>query len=153
MIIHQAQVLLKKKKPMIERFQRPTLGPVRNNDIVTSEFIQVIHTGNSHWVSLSSVGCQENEIKIYDSLYNNILSSEVEQQVDCMLGGVPCKVTVASVQQQQKGFDCGIFAIAFATRLTLGQDPTSVEFNIPLMREHLYRCIESGNMELFPTIA
>eukprot|EP00794_Sanderia_malayensis_P001230 gene1230-1353_t len=76
-IIHQDLVLLKKKNPMIEAFQRPTLGP----ETVTGF-------------------------------------------------GVPCKVTVASVQQQQNGFDCGIFA-AFAKCLALGQDPMSVEFNIP----------------------
>ena len=152
-IVHQAQALLKKKNPLIEGFQWPTLGPVRNYDIVSSEFIQIIHTGNSHWVWVSSVGCQENEVKVYDSLYNNLLSSEIEQRVDCMLGGVPCNITVASVQQQQNGFDCGIFAIAFATCLTLGQDPTLVEFNIPQMRRHLYKCIESGNMELFPTLS
>ncbi len=49
-IVHQAQVLLKKKNPMIEGFQRPTLGPVRNYDIVSSEFVHIVHTGNSHWV-------------------------------------------------------------------------------------------------------
>ena len=138
-IVHQAPVLLKKKNPMIEGFQWPTLGPVRNYDIVSSEFVQIIHTGNSHWVCVSSVSCQENEIKIYDSLYNNILSSEAELQVDCMLGGLPYNIIVAAAQQQHNSFDCGVFAIAFATFFTLGQDPTFVEFNIPKHDKRLTR--------------
>ena len=56
-IIQQAQILLKKANPLIESFQRTTLGPIRNFDIVTSEFIQILHTGHMHWVCVSSIGC------------------------------------------------------------------------------------------------
>eukprot|EP00795_Rhopilema_esculentum_P017025 gene17025-8530_t len=69
----------------------------------------------SHWVCVSSIGYQNDEIKIYDSLYNNVISNEVEQQIECMLGGAPFRMMVASVQQPQNGSNCGIFAIAFAT--------------------------------------
>ena len=44
-IIQQAQILLKKANPLIESFQRTTLGPIRNFDIVTSEFIQYFILG------------------------------------------------------------------------------------------------------------
>lgn len=47
-IIQQAQVLLQLENTAIDDFQRPTLGPVRNFDIVSSEFL---HTGNSHDMS------------------------------------------------------------------------------------------------------
>ena len=56
-IIHMAQVLLHEAKPSIECFQRPTLGPARNFDVVSAEFIQLLHTGNNHWVCISSIGC------------------------------------------------------------------------------------------------
>ena len=49
-IIQEAQVLLQKVNPGISGFQRPKLGPVRNFEIVTSEFIQILHVGNSHCV-------------------------------------------------------------------------------------------------------
>ena len=51
-IMQQAQVLLHNVNTSIEGFQRPTLGPVRNFDVVTSEFIQILHTGSDHWVFL-----------------------------------------------------------------------------------------------------
>lgn len=37
-IIQQAQILLKQVNPLFEGFQRTTLGPVRNFDVVTSEW-------------------------------------------------------------------------------------------------------------------
>ena len=40
-LIQQAHVLLHNVNMSIEGFQRPTLGPVRNFDVVTSEFIQI----------------------------------------------------------------------------------------------------------------
>ena len=45
-----AQVLLQEINPLIEGFQRPTLGPVRNFSIVSGEFMQLFHTGQNHWV-------------------------------------------------------------------------------------------------------
>ena len=56
-IIHSAQVLLQKINPLIEGFQRPMLGPVRNFSVVSGEFVQLLHTGKDHWVCVSLVGC------------------------------------------------------------------------------------------------
>ena len=56
-IIHEAQVILKMIDPPIEGFQRPTLGPRNNFDIVGVEFIQLLQTGGNHWVCVSSIGC------------------------------------------------------------------------------------------------
>ena len=56
-IIHEAQVILKMIDPLIEGFQRPTLGPRNNFDIVGGEFIQLLQTGGNHWVCVSSIGC------------------------------------------------------------------------------------------------
>ena len=73
-IIHSAQVLLQKINPLIEGFQRPTLGPVRNFSVVSGEFVQLLHTGQDHWVCISSVGCPPGTVKLFDSLYHDIIS-------------------------------------------------------------------------------
>ena len=57
-IIQQAQVILMQVNPLIKGFQRTILGPIRNFDIVTGEFVQILHTGSQHWVCISSIGCQ-----------------------------------------------------------------------------------------------
>ena len=77
-IIHQVQVYLREINPLIEGFQWPSLGRCRNFNIVSGEFIQILHTGNSHWVCVSSIGCLPGIINLYDSLYHNIIEEKVE---------------------------------------------------------------------------
>ena len=50
------------------------------------------------------------------------------------------------------GFDCGLFAIAFATALCNGVDPHGLSLDQGAMREHLVGCFEEGEMlpEEFP---
>ena len=55
-IIHGAQVLLQTINLLIEGFQHPTLGPVQDFSVVSGEFVQLLHTGQDHWVSVSSLG-------------------------------------------------------------------------------------------------
>ena len=51
-IIQQAQVLLQQHNSLIDGLQRPTLGRVRNFDVASGEFIQILHTGTDHWTRL-----------------------------------------------------------------------------------------------------
>ena len=65
--------------PLIEGFQRPTLGPVRNFSVVSGEFVQTLHTGQNHWVCVSSVGYIPGTVILFDSYHDIIL--QVENQV------------------------------------------------------------------------
>ena len=150
-VIHQAQVFLRQQNPNVDGFQRLTLGPWRNFNVVTSDFIQILHTGNSHWVCVSSIGCPEGQINLYDSLYN-IIATEVEEQMKSLLGGKESKIIVAPVQQQGNGSDCGVFAIAFATCLVHLVGPVTVDFDIPKTRPHLISCFKSRFLHLFPVL-
>ena len=85
-IIYQAQVLLKQLCPNIEGLQRTTLGRVRNFDVISGEFIQILHTGGNHWVCVSSTGCLKGHVNLYDSLYHDIRSDEVTGQTKSLLG-------------------------------------------------------------------
>ena len=42
--------------------------------------MQILHAGNYHWVCISSVGCSDGIVNLYDSLYHNVISKEVEEQ-------------------------------------------------------------------------
>lgn len=149
-IIHRAQVLLHEANPFIEGFQRPTLGRIRNFNVVSSEFIQLLLTGNDHWVCISSIGCLAGHVNLYDSFYHDIISQEVEEQTNDLLGGSLVALNVVPVQQQTNGSDCGVFAIAFATCLTLERDPSQISFDIHGMRPHLASCLRNGALSLFP---
>lgn len=150
-IIHSAQVLLQKINPLIEGFQRPTLGPVQNFSVVSGEFVQTLHTGHDHWVCVSSVGCPPGTVKLFDSLYHDLISQEVEDQVKDLLADSFQKLEFAPCQQQRNGSDCGVFAIAFATSIVFGSAPQNMTFDIAKMRPHLVACLRAGVMSQFPS--
>ncbi|PFX11550.1 Inhibitor of growth protein 5 [Stylophora pistillata] len=151
-VIQEAHILLKQVNPMIKGFQRTTLGPARNFDVVTSEFVQILHTGNHHWVCTSSVGCLPGTVNLYDSLFHDIIANEVEEQLKDLMANKLTGINIVPVQQQGNGSDCGVFSIAFATCIVYGRDPGMVTFDVPQMRPHLSRCLKTGVLSPFPQV-
>ncbi len=46
--------------------------------------------------------------------------------------------------------DCGLFAVAFATAIAFGEDPTNIFFDQETMRGHLFKCYNNGFLSPFP---
>ena len=109
--------------------------------------MQLLHTGQDHWVCVSSVGFPPGTVKLFDSLYHDMISQEVEDQVKDLLADSFQKLEYAPSQQQTNGRDCGVFAIALATSLT----PQDMTFDIAKMRPHLVACLRAGAMTQFPS--
>ena len=63
------------------------------------------------------------------------------------------KINSLNKQTQRGGADCGLFAIAVATSLGYGDDPAKSTFQQENLSEHLLKCLESGNLTIFPTVA
>ena len=80
-IIHHAHTLPRDIDPTKEGLQRPTLGPCRNLGQVSGQVIQILLTGNQHWVSVSTVRSDDGIVDLCDSLYHNVIENEVEEQV------------------------------------------------------------------------
>ncbi len=51
---------------------------------------------------------------------------------------------------QSGSYDCGLFAIAFATEVAHSKDPGACRFEQCKMRKHLFKCIRSGTLTPFP---
>ena len=138
--------------PLLEGLQRPTLGRVRNFDVVSGEFIQILHTGSDHWVCISSVGCLPGKVRVhlYDSLFHDVISQEIEEQTNDLLGGGLVELQFVPVQQRTNDSDCGLFVIAFAVSLVFGTDPKHVTFDTPKMRPHLASCLKDEKLSMFP---
>ena len=150
-IVQAAQVLLQEVNPLLEGLQRPTLGCVRNFDVVSGEFIQIPHTGSDHWVCVSSIGCLPGNVHLYDSLFHDIINQEIEEQTnDKLLGGKLVQLQFVPVQQQTNNSDCGVFAIAFAVSLALETNPKHVTFDTSRMRSHLAFCLKAQKLSMFP---
>ena len=53
--------------------------------------------------------------------------------------------------KQSNGYDCGPYALAFATALLIGHDPSQLEFNAGKIRKHAMQCLITGEISSFPT--
>lgn len=78
--IHAAQKLLKKKFPHIGGLQPPILSQTGQWQVMSSEGIQILHCRN-HWICVSTIGCPENTINLYDSMNHRKTSQGLVVQI------------------------------------------------------------------------
>ena len=151
-IIHEAHIILKRIGNLkgIQGFQRPTLGPVRQFDIMTGPFIKIVNISNNHWICFSSIHSPPGYVDVYDSLSTPVNQEIIGLAYD-LTGPAFQGIRCIPVQQQKNLSDCGVFSIAFATSLVYGQNPMNVTYNINQMRPHLMQCLKRGNITPFPT--
>ena len=151
-IVNAAQSLLKKANPRMAGFQSVALGLTMSFDVEPGEFVQILHSGHGHWLTISTVGTQHPEVQVYDSMYT-CCPTACKTQIASLLATNHSAIELKymDVQMQSGGYDCGLFAIAFATALTYGSQPGLFLFDQEKMRRHLRKCFEDGQITPFPT--
>ena len=129
-IIHAAQMLMREKSPFVGGLQPPCRGQNCSFDVEGGEFIQILHNGYDHWLTVSTVGVAESAVvRVYDSLYPH-LTTKTQQQIAAIINTPKPKIQLEliDVQNQSGSNDCGAFAIAFATALIFGEEPGKLIF-------------------------
>ena len=120
-------------------FQDTCLGLTMAFDIQCGEFIQILHDGHGHWLTISSIGASKEvtEIFVYDSTYPSI-GTYTKKLIAALVSSQEKKIVIKmmNVQLQAGGCDCGLFAIAFATGLANGIQPGECSFKLDAMRRH-----------------
>lgn len=132
----------------MEDQQWPVLGPTRMFERTTSPFIQILHTGNSHWICVNSLGVDHGTVNLYDSLFHYVIEKVVEEKVINLVGQSNYfGVQVISVQQQNNGSDCE----ALQRHLEHVWHTASNHKQRNLIFHKWDRILKSGMMKLFPT--
>ena len=116
------------------------------------EFVQVLNVRRSHWIAISNIGCQGGVVNVYDSMPNCDLPRRTKQQIAAILFWKKqnFRLQFQAVQEQRGGSDCGLFAVAFATSLCVGHDPTLISYKQHLLCNDLRECLEKRMMTAFP---
>ena len=52
--------------------QPPCVQHVLAFKVHSGEFIQIVHVRNNHWCVVSTVGCENGVVNVYDSLYPSV---------------------------------------------------------------------------------
>jgi hypothetical protein len=156
--INLAQNLLSMQFSNVGGFMDTVLSITNGFSVVktTEKFIQVLHTTNQHWICVANMDENReanNAVEVYDSLSSGTITPSVATQFSsfCFSPTRSIRVEIKKVQQQENGVDCGLYAIAFATTLAFGEDPTKVMYDPLQLRGHLISCFEDGKMRKFPT--
>ena len=117
---------------------------------VTGKYVQIFHVNDNHWITVSTIQAKPGTVHIYDSAIQNPTLSILNMISRYhRYEGSFLNFEVLNVQQQPNSYDCGPYAVAFATSLVSGLDPTQLTFNKP--REHLLECFKSGKLTQFPS--
>ena len=122
--------------------------------------VQIFSNLDGHWVC-SAKGFHGDDTIVCDSLSNSSggkLNTGLEVQLSHVYGSPRSNlyVTVPRTDQQPNGFDCGVYAIAFATSLcfaSLKKDHTQYHMEQYIhseMRPHLFKCFNKRLMTRFP---
>ena len=83
-IILEVYINLKKIDPTMQGLQDPILGPVLQFKRVHNPFAQILHTGIGY--GYAPVGSSNGIVNLYDSLYHNAITKEVEEQAINLVG-------------------------------------------------------------------
>ena len=97
----------------------------QTHSLPTTNALQIMNIKDNHWI----VGIRRGDtVHIYDSLYASLDctdASMVQTNFRCRLGAI----RHAKCPKQTGGSDCGPFAIAMATSLAFGEDPSDRQYS------------------------
>ena len=123
--ISMAQSLIQNQFPKLNGLMSSLLQlnkPLPNS----TNALQVINTGRSHWVLISTINCLQGEVRLYNPLYTSLSSETKTIIAQLMCTEKPSvAVHIMNVSKQAGTQDCGLFAIAFMTSLAYGNNPTT----------------------------
>ena len=116
------------------------------------DYVQMLHCRGCHWITVSTIGCANGVINVYDSLYEDV-DFDTHKSIREVFSESNITFHLPKVQKQKGAHDCGLFAIAFATKLCFSQDPIGVsatEFSQDALRGHFISCLENSYFMNFP---
>ena len=118
---------------------------------IPKNFVQIIHVGDCHWACLSNKFSEDNTVELYDTLFTkpgDTIQEQVSTIMNCEMADIG--IQVMNVVPQQSGHSCGLYAIAVAVDLCLGNDPCSSLYDEEQMRNHSELCFNKQVIIQFP---
>lgn len=113
--------------------------------------LQILYRGDllviGHWVCIYY---DTKILRIYDSLQYKDFPPLQEAFISNLFPFHP-PIQYVDVQRQNDNFDCGVFAVAYATGIALNRNPASENYLIPEMRRHLLTMLHNSYLPRFPS--
>lgn len=144
-VINASQHLLRQQFPTATGLEDTILIAGQNSTVSgEADIVQIVHDRiNQHWITITTIGCNANAVKIYCSL-NYVPSEECIKVITDYIKfkNRTISLYIMNTERQNSVNDCGLYAIAYATSLLNGRDPINCVYDQQKMREHLIQCLE-----------
>ena len=148
--INFAQQLLKEQIQHINGLQS-TLLLEKDMKISSKNRLQIIFCNErKHWVVATTMSCINGEVKVYDSVFQYLNQSSlkcIEKLFE--QDNISPRIKMSQCRRQKGSKDCGVYAIAFATAIAFGQNPSRQNFKQKEMRVHLVNCFNNNKISVF----
>ena len=76
----------------------------------TDDYVQILNCCGCHWITVSTIGCANGVINVYDSLYEDV-DFDTQKSIRKVFLESNISFTLPKVQKQKGAYDCGLFAI------------------------------------------
>jgi len=145
------QFLLKQKFPNVKGLEDCTFV-LREGNVLMPGSVQILHVNGNHWLTVSTMD-SDFDVTVYDSLYFTLHES-TKSLLAQLLKTSKTQITVkfANTNKQAGDNDCGVFAAAYCTALVCGNNHSSCVYDQKMMRNHLIKRFECGDIQPFPVI-
>ena len=141
------QRLLKQQFPQFNGL-RLTLLQKQPHSEPTTNALQILHIKGNHWV-VATTKVKGKAVYVYDTLFSSVdqaTAGVIKTNFRCNVQNIqllPC-------QKQVGGSECGPFAIAIATSIAFGEDPSKRIYAQDKMRNHIVTCFVNKQLQVFP---
>ena len=152
-VISAAQMLLLQQFPHMSGLQPPTLAQAMAFQVHRGEFVQILCIQGNHWCTVSSVGCDDGVVNVYDSMYSSVSFTTIYVIASLLFTStLKLKIRMMDVGRQTNGSNCGVLSIAFAYDICSGNNPCKAKYNHKSIRQHLLSCLEECRLSRFPLV-
>ena len=146
LVISAGQNMLK-QTTNLAGFQHSVMGQTCSFKRMNEPFVQILNNGRGHWLAISTVGAEEDTVNIYDSMFVSV-NKHIKEQIAAIVSTSNKEITLnfIDVQCQSGTYDCGLFALAFATCFVFNVSPADQQYDQKAMRKHLYQCMLNNTL-------
>ena len=102
-------------------------------------YVQILHCRGCYWITISTIDCQTEMVNIYDSLFSDV-DDETQKAIRKVFNESSISFSLPKMQRQKGTNDCGLFAVAFATKICFSHNPVDVsamEYTQCALHRHL----------------
>lgn len=149
-----AMTLIRKAYPSLGGLQDTVFGATWDfSRPKATPWVQIVHNGKNHWVVAYSK--QGRTVSLFDSMGT---SGDLDRHVvGCISSLLNTNAKSFGLQRkgcqnQNNGWDCGLFAIAITFSLASNNDPSFIKYDPTAMRAHWKECLQNGKITSFPQL-